>query len=218
MVNWDRVDTVLLDMDGTLLDLHYDNTLWNQLLPARYSKVRNLSLENARTHLFEHMSAIRGRVIFYCLDYWAEFTGLDILALHHELVELISYRPHADEFLRWLQKRGQKALLVTNAHRDSLKVKNAHADVTSRLHANVSCHDYGAPKEDAAFWMRLMKEQPYDPDRTLLIDDNVNVLDAARDFGIRHLLTVSQPDSSRPPREGLKYPAFNDFHEIRPDE
>ena len=37
MIDWDRIDTVLLDMDGTLLDLHYDNTLWNELLPARYS-------------------------------------------------------------------------------------------------------------------------------------------------------------------------------------
>jgi putative hydrolase of the HAD superfamily len=218
MVSWDLVDTVLLDMDGTLLDLHYDNTLWNHLVPARYSEAHDVSLEAARSHLFEHMSAIRGQVTFYCLDYWAEFTGLDIVALHHELTGLIRYRPYAEEFLAWLRLRDKRAVLVTNAHRDSLFVKNAHSDVTGKLDADVSCHDYGAPKEAAAFWAQLMTEEPYDPERTLLIDDNDSVLGAARDFGIRHLLTVSQPDSNRPPRGDLNYPAFNDFREILPDE
>ncbi len=218
MVNWDCIDTVLLDMDGTLLDLHYDNTLWNHLVPARYSKAHDLPLDTARSLLFEHMRLIRGQVTFYCLDYWADFTGLDIVGLHHELTELISYRPHAEEFLGWLQTRGKRAVLVTNAHRDSLFVKNAHSGITARLNAHVSSHDYGTPKEDSAFWAQLIKEQPYDPERTLLIDDNDSVLNAARDFGIRHLLTVAQPDSNRPPRDGLKFPAFNDFHEILPDE
>ena len=218
MISWERVDTVLLDMDGTLLDLHYDNTLWNQLVPARYSEANDLPIEAARSHLFAHMSLIRGQATFYCLDYWADFTGLDIVGLHHELTELIGYRPYAEEFLAWLQTQGKRAVLVTNAHRDSLSVKNAHSDLTTRLNADVSSHDYGAPKEDPTFWSQLMRHEPYDPERTLLIDDNVSVLGAARDFGIRHLLTVSQPDSNQPPRDGLNYPAFNDFREILPDE
>jgi HAD superfamily hydrolase (TIGR01509 family) len=216
MIGWDLVDTVLLDMDGTLLDLHYDNTLWNQLVPARYSEAHDLPLETARSHLFEHMSLIRGQVSFYCLDYWTEFTGLDIVALHHELTELIRYRPYAEEFLAWLQAHDKRAVLVTNAHRDSLFVKNAHSNLTDKLNADVSSHDYGAPKEVPAFWEQLMQEEPYDPQRTLLIDDNYSVLGAAADYGIRHLLTITQPDSNRPPRDGLKYPAFNDFREILP--
>jgi HAD superfamily hydrolase (TIGR01509 family) len=217
MVSWDRVDTVLLDMDGTLLDLHYDNTLWNHLVPARYSEAHGMPLNVARSRLLEHMVAIRGQVDFYCLDYWAEFTGLDIVGLHYELTELISYRPYAEEFLGWLRAHDKRGVLVTNAHRDSLTVKNAHSDVIDKLDADVSSHDYGAPKEAPAFWQHLLEAQPYDPARTLLIDDNDSVLNAAREFGIRHLLTVSQPDSNRPPREALNYPAFNDFREILPD-
>jgi putative hydrolase of the HAD superfamily len=218
MLDWDHIDTVLLDMDGTLLDLHYDNTLWNHLVPARYSTEHDLPLETARNLLFEHMRLIRGQVTFYCLDHWAEFTGLDIVSLHHELTDLISYRPHAEEFLERLQMHGKRAVLVTNAHRGSLQVKNAHSDITSKLNADVSSHDYGIPKEASAFWARLIDEQPYDPEKTLLIDDNDSVLNAARDFGIRHLLTVTQPDSKRPPREALNFPTFNDFHEISPNE
>ena len=91
MISWDTIDTVLLDMDGTLLDLAYDNTLWNSVLPERFSEAHELSLEAARRHLFAHMSERRGQLEFYCLDYWAEYTGLDVVALHHELAQLIAW-------------------------------------------------------------------------------------------------------------------------------
>lgn len=216
MIRWNDIDTVLLDMDGTLLDLHYDNTLWNHLLPTRYGAAHNLAQDAARSLLFERMQALRGSLAFYCLDQWSAFTGLDVTGLHHELVDLIRYRPNAERFLDWLRSAGKRSVLVTNAHRGSLHVKNLHADVVSRLDADVSCHDYGSPKESDAFWTRLMAEHPFDPDRTLFIDDNDAVLDAAARFGIQHLVTVLQPDSARPHREDLNYPAFNDFADLLP--
>jgi putative hydrolase of the HAD superfamily len=216
MVSWNEIDTVLLDMDGTLLDLHYDNMLWNQLLPARFGAARNLTDEQARAILFDQMHLNRGQLQFYCLDFWTTFTGLDVAALHHELVALIRYRPSAERFLGWLRSTGKRSLLVTNAHRQSLHVKNLHCPVIDLLDADVSCHDYGSPKESPSFWSRLMTEHPFDPARTLFIDDNDSVLEAAARFGIRHLYTVSQPDSARPHREGLNYPAFNDFADLIP--
>jgi HAD superfamily hydrolase (TIGR01509 family) len=216
MIRWDDIDTVLLDMDGTLLDLHYDNMLWNQLLPARFGAARNLPPDTARTILSERMQAIQGRLEFYCLEHWRDFTGLDIVALHHELVALIRYRPNAERFLDWLRRSGKRSLLVTNAHRDSLHVKNLHADVISRIDIDVSCHDFGRPKESVDFWRRLMARHPFDPARTLFIDDNDSVLNAARDFGIQHLFTITQPDSGRPRRVGLSYPALNDFADLLP--
>jgi HAD superfamily hydrolase (TIGR01509 family) len=216
MIRWDAIDTVLLDMDGTLLDLHYDNMLWNELLPARYGAARSLSLEAAQAALFERMKKMRGSIQFYCTDQWSAFTGLDVAELHHELVELICYRPNAERFLGWLRANGKRSLLVTNAHRDSLRVKHLHTGVIDRLDVDVSCHDYGAPKESAEFWARLQREHPFDPARTLFIDDNASVLDAAARFGIQHLFTITRPDSARPPRPDLAYPAFDDFAELLP--
>ena len=110
MVTWDAIDTVLLDMDGTLLDLCYDNALWSTLLPTRYSEAQGVTLAQAQQHLFSHMQEHRGKLQFYCLDYWATFTGLDIIALHHELAELIAYRPNVPEFLGWLGTSGKRSL------------------------------------------------------------------------------------------------------------
>ena len=218
LVNWDRIDTVLLDMDGTLLDLNYDNTLWNELLPTRYSEAHGLSLDDARAKLFTRMREIHGKLNFYCLDHWQQFTRLDIVGLHSELTHLIAYRPNAQAFLQQLKALGKRSLLVTNAHRDSLKVKDQHSQLVGQVDADISCHDYGAPKEDPDFWQQLRQQHHYDPSRTLLIDDNAAVLNAAATSCIAHRFTVIQPDSARPPRRNLAHDAFNDFREIMPDE
>jgi putative hydrolase of the HAD superfamily len=34
-LDWDRIDDVLLDMDGTLLDRHFDNFFFEEELPRR---------------------------------------------------------------------------------------------------------------------------------------------------------------------------------------
>ncbi len=51
---------------------------------------------------------------------------------------------------------------------------------------------------------------------TLFIDDSEPVLDAAREYGIAHLLCISQPDSRRGHREQLRFPALADFDDILP--
>lgn len=216
MIAWHNIDTVLLDMDGTLLDLNYDNVLWNQRLPERFAIRHGVTNAVARERLHRHFVETRHSLDHYCLDYWARFTQLDLLALHRELAHLIRYRPHAENFLTRVKNSGRRAVLVTNAHRDGLVIKDARTGLTGRLDHTVSSHDYRAPKEAAEFWIRLNAQHPFDANRTLLIDDNAAVLAAAAQHGIAHLATISQPDSSQPARSGLGHYAFNTFDEIMP--
>jgi FMN phosphatase YigB (HAD superfamily) len=80
--------------------------------------------------------------------------------------------------------------------------------------AMISSHDYGTPKETPAFWDRLMTERPFDPERTLFVDDSEYVLEAAEAYGVTNLMTLKQPDSSVPPRQSTRYPAIHHFDEI----
>jgi HAD superfamily hydrolase (TIGR01509 family) len=215
-LRWDEIDTVLLDMDGTLLDLQYDNVLWNEHLPERFARRHGLSVSAARTRLERHFDETRHTIEHYCLDYWTRFTQLDVIALHRDLTHLIRYRPHAERFLSALTATGRRSVLVTNAHRGSLDIKDEITSLTARLDDAVSAHDFRTPKESREFWSRLDTRIGFDPSRTLLIDDNAAVLDAAERYGIRYLLTVHRPDSSRPPRDGLEYAAFDTFDELLP--
>ena len=216
LIAWDDIDTVLLDMDGTLLDLNYDNVLWNDHLPKRYATHHGVTLPAARERLHRHIVDTRHTIDHYCLDYWTRFTQLDMVALHRELMHLIRYRPRAETFLERLRGSGRFAVLVTNAHRDGLDIKDEQTGLTQRLERTFSSHDFRAPKESQEFWQRLNAALSFDPRRTLFIDDNAAVLGAAQQHGIAHLMTVTQPDSERPPRTGLVHAAFNDFAEIMP--
>ena len=71
LVNWDQVDTVLLDMDGTLLDLNYDNSFWQEHLPRHYAEARGMALDAARGYLEPLFMSQRGRLEWYCVDHWS---------------------------------------------------------------------------------------------------------------------------------------------------
>ena len=215
-VNWHEIDCVFLDMDGTLLDLNYDNHVWNDLVPQAYALKTGLTNAAAKEKLLAHMSKIRGSIEFYSFEYWVNYTGIDLIAAHQQATELVAYRPGALAFLRWLRGTSRHTVIATNAHPDSINVKDAHADICSEVDAVVSSHHYSAPKESKAFWQALLQEHPFEPRRCLFIDDNEPVLDAAAKYGIGHLLVVSRPDSARPTRSQLRYPSFDDFAEICP--
>lgn len=216
MIDWNQVDTVLLDMDGTLLDLHFDNFFWLHYLPQRYAQAHRVDEAEARERLIALFEAQRGTLNWYCIDYWSDTLGVDITALKEEVKHLIAVRPYTQPFLRWLQQGPWRVLLVTNAHDKSLRLKLRETGIDRYFDAIVCSHDYGYPKEDQAFWRRLQQEHPFDPARTLFVDDSAPVLAAAERFGIRHLLTLLQPDSKLAPREVTQYPGFHHFDELVP--
>jgi len=216
LIDWQRIDTVLLDMDGTLLDLYFDNHFWLEQLPRSYAERHATSVEHAREHLYTVFAAQRGTLNWYCLDFWSRELQLDIPALKRELRHLISIRPHVEEFLRRLHASPREVWLVTNAHRDSLDLKLECTGIERWFDRVVSSHDLRAPKEDIAFWSQLRAAYPFEPARALLIDDTASVLKSAHEFGIGQLLTLLQPDSRQARREQTEYPGILHFDEIMP--
>jgi HAD superfamily hydrolase (TIGR01509 family) len=206
-ISWPRIDTVLLDMDGTLLDLRFDNYFWLDLIPREYAKARRLALTEAQDHLTPRFAAHRGTLNWYCTDFWSRELGLDVARLKHDAREHIGWLPGAESFLQSLRAMGKRLVLVTNAHWDSLRIKCEHIGFERYFHALISSHGYGVPKEHAEFWPALQAEHPFDAERTLFVDDSLPVLRAARQYGVKHVVAISHPDSSQPPRICDEFPS-----------
>mgnify|MGYP000014378712 CR=1 FL=1 len=215
MIDWNDIDTVLLDMDGTLLDLHFDNYFWLTHLPRRYAETHGVEIDTAERKLMAHIKAHEGTLKWYCLEFWSESLALDIRALKEEIKEKIQIRPFVVEFLQRLRALDKKLVLITNAHPQSLDLKLEVTAIDQWLDMIISSHQFNEPKEAQAFWLALQAQERFDPVRTLFIDDTVRILDSAKTFGIKHLLCIHQPDSQKQ-RAVAEYPAIHHFDEIMP--
>ncbi len=216
MIDWRQIDTILLDMDGTLLDLHFDNHFWQAHVPLRYAEAKGLPHDIARDELMARYHARAGTLEWYSVDFWETELELDIMRLKEEVAHLIAVHPAVVDFLAAMRTAGKRLVLATNAHHKSVTLKMARTGLEPHFDAIVSSHALGAAKEARGFWEKLRAIEPYDPARTLLVDDSLPVLDAARSYGIRHLLAVRTPDTKLPPKDTRDYPAIDSFAELLP--
>jgi 5'-nucleotidase len=198
---WGDVDTVLLDMDGTLLDLRFDNYFWLELVPQRYAQLHQLSLEAARTALEPRFIAKQGTLDWYCIDFWSRELALDVAQLKCEVRTHMRFLPGAELFLQTLHERGLDPVLVTNAHRETLAIKIEQTGLGRYFRRVVSSHEIGVPKEDVRFWSQLQAQLSFDPPRCLFVDDSLPVLRAARSHGIGQIFAISRPDSTQHARQ-----------------
>jgi putative hydrolase of the HAD superfamily len=216
VLDWNNIDTVFLDMDGTLLDLHFDNHFWLQHVPQRYAEKHGLSRHDATAKLLPLFKSMEGTIDWYCVDYWSKELDLDIALLKEEVQHLIQVHPFVLEFLKQLQYTGKQRVLVTNAHQKSLALKMKNTPLSGLLDTIISAHQLGLPKEQADFWQKLSHIYDYKPQKTLLIDDNLHALQSAKDYGIAHLLAIYQPDSQTGIKEVGAFQAIHSFKEIMP--
>ncbi|HGG59263.1 MAG TPA: GMP/IMP nucleotidase [Gammaproteobacteria bacterium] len=216
MIDWRGIDTVLLDMDGTLLDLHFDNHFWLKHVPRRFAEKHGLDAAASERELGDRYRKIEGTLDWYCVDHWSEALELDIPALKEEMAHLIAVHPRVEDFLAALKAAGKRRWLVTNAHGKSLGLKMRVTGLSPWFDRITCAHDLGLPKENPRFWGKLQTIEAFDPQRSLLIDDSPSVLRSARQYGIAHCYGIRRPDTRKPPVELDEFEVIDGFGQIMP--
>lgn len=216
MIDWRAIDTIFLDMDGTLLDLHFDNHFWLEHVPLRYAQKHGVPVAVAREELFARYKAVEGTIKWYCVDYWSNELSLDIALLKSEVEHLIAVHPYVSEFLVALRHHHKRVALVTNAHMKSLGLKMERTRLAHHFDQVITSHEFGIPKERHEFWEHLQQREPFDPQRTLFVDDSLSVLRSAQRYGIAWLLAIHTPDTRQPPRDVGEFQAIHSFRELLP--
>lgn len=216
MVNWSKIETVLLDMDGTLLDLKFDNYFWQVLVPEFYARKEGLSVAEAVDRLTPIFKSQEGLLNWYCLDYWSEVLSINIAELKHQAQEHIEVLPNTVEFLQAIKSADIRCVLVTNAHLDSLNLKMQKTGLLPYFDLVVCAHDLGYPKEHQLFWQKFQGLEAFELNSTLFVDDSLSVLHSAADFGITELIAITCPDSSKEPRQVDGFKAVRHLGELLP--
>lgn len=210
-IDWPVIETVLLDMDGTLLDLHYDNYFWCDYLPELYAQKNDIALSEAMATLNPLFTRYLGTLEWYSVDFWSTELELDIMRHKQEIAHKIAYRPDAETFLQTCRAASDDVRLITNAHRKvlGLKIERTKLDqYFDQLHCS---HELGFPKERTQFWQALQSIKAFDPEKTLFVDDSESVLESAYDYGIKHIYSIAKPDMQREREQPSRFEMIEAF-------
>ena len=194
-LDWSQIDTVLLDMDGTLLDLNFDLHFWMEYMPLMFANKHNLTHDEAKDKVYPILRAEEGKLHWYCLDYWQKIFELDIAQLKEDVSHLIQIHPFVLEFLEQARQHNKRIYLVTNAHRKTIQLKMRVTNLEDYFDDIITSHDYGVAKEDQGFWHKLDESINLDKAKSVFFDDSTHVLKSAKKFGIGTVVAISKPSS-----------------------
>ena len=204
----------MLDMDGTILDLAYDNYMWMTHVPTHWAEQNGMSLDEARHHLLEKFGAAQGDLRWYCLDHWSDHLGLDVYQLHRDNHHMIDFLPGARDFLERIRDADIRVLLVTNSHQNTLDLKQEVTGLIEFFDGVHTSHEYGFAKERQEFWQALQEDTDFDPETTMFVDDSHPVLKSAATYGVAHPVAISRPDTSREPAEHDDFVSVDGISEL----
>lgn len=213
-IDWNTIETVLLDMDGTLLDKYFDDFFWEHYVPEMYAKKNKVSIDDSKKELLAHYKSREGTLEWTDLDFWSEKLGLDIPALKIQVDHLIQVHPYVLDFLRYCRKLDKKIHLVTNAHSKTLDIKMRKTAIGQYFDSIVCSQDVGMAKEDRNFWEKLQVMLEFAPSKTMLADDTEKVLLSAREYGLSKLIYVAKPSSKAPVKYSKNFPSILYFKEL----
>lgn len=208
------IQYILLDMDGTLLDLYFDDYFWGHLVPETYAEKHDMSFGVAKDYLYKTYKSHEKTLNWCDIDFWSKELRLDIPALKEQIRHLIEVHPHVIDFLKLMKKQKKKIYLLTNAHYKTVKIKFRKTRIGEYFDDVLCSFNVGHPKEYIEFWQKAQKRLKFDKEHSLFIDDTEDVMKTAREYGIKYLLFKTHASSKLEPKKTKDFLTIHDFREL----
>ncbi len=200
-IDWSAIDTVLLDMDGTLIDRHHEDMFWHGILPKAYARKNKMTLKQAEDFLFKLYASKGPKSLEWgSAALWEKDLKIGFRSLRRKIVPYIKLHPHTLEFLKFLKRNKKTVYLVTAADPSDVDIEVAHTKIGKYIDEIFTTFDFGATKHYPIFWKRFQKKIKFDSKRTMLAEDNENIARVASKFGIRYVIFKSKASSKKPPK------------------
>ena len=98
-IDWNEIETVMLDMDGTLLDKHFDDYFWEEHVPTIYAQINRMNFWDAYDELMSKYKSKEGTLEWTDITYWSKELGLNIAEMKVRMNHLIQLHLQAELIL-----------------------------------------------------------------------------------------------------------------------
>ncbi len=184
-----RVKVISFDLDGTLFDNMFVDSVWLEEIPRLYSVEKGVSFDEARKTVKREYDLVgKERLEWYDIHYWIRKFGLNVEA--KELLRNFEHRirayPEVSNVLEQLKQRGFRLVVVTNAIREFVELeleKTEMKDCFERVFSSTS--DFGVVKKTVKLYQRVCDILEVSPQEIIHVGDDQNFdFDVPRRLGI----------------------------------
>jgi len=184
-----RIKVVSFDLDGTLFDNTFVDSVWLEEIPRLYSVKNGISVDDAKKIVKREYDLVgKEKLEWYDIDYWIGKFGLNVEA--EELLRSFEHKiktyPEVPTVLEQLKQKGFRLVVVTNAHREfvGLELEKAKMrDYFDRVFSSTS--DFGVVKKTVRLYRRVCSILGVSPQEMIHVgDDRKFDFDVPRRLGI----------------------------------
>jgi len=173
-----RVKVISFDLDGTLIDYGFVDSVWFEGIPQSYSVEKRVSFDDARKAVKKEYDKVgKERIEWYDLHYWISKFGLNVD--EQELLKCFEHRiktyPEVPKVLEELKQKGFKLIIVTNASSEfvGLELRKAMLEnYFERVFSSTS--DFGLVKKTVNLYQRVCSILEISPQEMIHVGDERN--------------------------------------------
>ncbi len=184
---------VSFDLDGTLTDMAFVDSVWLEGVPKLFARKHKVSFADARRMIKEEYDRVgKERLEWYDLNYWLRKFDLDATPKQvlNSFVERIRIFEDVPGTLRKLKNDGERLIVITNAHREFVDLELDHTGIKSYFeHVFSSTSDYSLTKNGTTVYEKVCAACGVLPNQMVHIGDDPNFdFEVPRRIGISSFL------------------------------